>query len=133
MIILELIRLEETTDSGTLGVLKINKSVFCYTLEPADVLNETNISSIPAQQYQVVWHQSPKYGWVYKVDKVPHRTDVLIHTGNVATETRGCILLGQGIITGPHLRLTNSRVAYNAFIDTVGQGQTMHLTIREVY
>ncbi len=81
--ILELIRLEETM-AGTFGVLKINKEVFCVTLEPPDRLNKKNKSCIPAQQYICNQVSSIKHGTTYQVMNVPGRTDVLFHAGNIA-------------------------------------------------
>lgn len=50
MVIAELIRLEESK-YGTFAVLKLNKGIFCFSIEPPDNQNISNISSIPAQQY----------------------------------------------------------------------------------
>lgn len=132
MKILELIRLEES-GSGTIGVLKINKRVFCYTLEPPDNENTANISSIPAQQYTVVPYSSTKYHKVYHVLAVPGRTAVLLHPGNTVHHTAGCILLGAtiGKLKGDRAVL-NSGATFDKFRELCGQDDH-HLTIKEVY
>ena len=132
--VVELTRLEEHSSFGTFGVLKINKSVFCVTLEPPDLLNEVNISSIPAQQYICRKYRSPKYGETFKIIGVPSRTDVLFHSGNVAEHTKGCILLGQyfGKLKGDRAVL-NSGKTFAQFMKIMGEIPFFHLTIKEVF
>ena len=132
--ILELIRLEENELFGTFGVLKINKQVFCVTLEPSDKLNAPCVSSIPAQQYKCVKIHSPKYGITYEVTKVPNRSNILFHPGNVIAHTQGCILLAQHYGKLNHNRaILNSGVTFQNFLKTLKDHDEVHLTIKEVY
>lgn len=135
--IIELIRLEEDGQFGTFGVLKINKKVFCVTLEPPDKENAQNISSIPAQQYVCRKYSSNRYPNTYQVTNVPGRTSVLFHAGNKAEDTAGCILLGQhfGLLAGdePKRAILNSGATFKKFIEILSQVNAFHLTIREVY
>ena len=126
-------RLEET-ELGTLGVLKIDKEVFCCTLEPADRENEVNRSSIPAQQYLCESLISPKYGSTFEVKHVPGRTYILFHSGNVSNHTAGCILLGEkfGKLRG-NLAVLNSGATMERFKEELYDEGQVHLTIREVY
>ena len=132
--IIELIRLEEHSSFGTFGILKINKSVFCVTLEPSDRENVKNTSSIPAQQYICCKHLSPKYGKTFKVMEVPGRSNVLFHSGNLAKHTRGCILLAQyfGKLKGNRAVL-NSGNTFDQFMGIMKDISFFNLTIREVY
>lgn len=132
MKILELIRLEET-EQGTIGILKINKVVFCFTLEPPDLENRVNQSSIPAQQYLVKPYSSPKYPDVYEITNVPDRTYVLFHSGNVVNNTAGCILLGESVgkLQGDRAIL-NSGKTFDKFRNIL-RNENHHLTISEVY
>lgn len=132
--ILELIRLEEDFPRGTFGVLKINKEVFCVTLEPPDQENERNISSIPAQQYECQRIVSPRYGETFQVMNVPGRDHVLFHAGNVVDHTQGCIILAQyfGKLKGDRAVL-NSGATFQLFIDRLQNYNFAHLTVREVY
>ena len=134
MKILELIRLEET-EAGTIGVLKIDKLVFCYTLEPKDMENQANISSIPAQQYLCKRVESPSHGDVFEVTGVPGRAHILFHSGNTIRDTAGCILLGDkiGFLDGKARGILQSRSAFYSFMDILNREQTLHLTISEVY
>ncbi len=132
--VLELIRLEENHDYGTFGVLKIDKKVFCVTLEPSDQLNAPFISSIPAQQYTCKRVTSKKYGVTWKVEFVPNRIGILFHSGNVVGDTEGCILLAQhfGKLQGDRAVL-NSGVTFNNFMIVTKDRVKLSLTIREVY
>jgi hypothetical protein len=131
--VLELIRLEET-DAGTLGVLKVNKEVFCATLEPGDFENAENRSSIPAQQYLCRRVRSPRFGKTFQVVGVPGRSDILFHAGNTADDTAGCILLGEhfGKLSG-HRAVLNSGKTFVQFVGMLEGNPYLHLTIREVY
>jgi len=132
MKILELIRLEET-GQGTIGVLKINKIVFCFTLEPPDNENLSNVSNIPAQQYNVSPYSSIKYPDVYIVDDVPNRSKILFHSGNIVDHTAGCILLGEslGKLQG-NRAILNSGKTFDKF-KAILQNEGHHLTVSEVY
>jgi len=133
MKILELIRLEEG-EEGTFGILKIDKQVFCMTLEPQDRENKPNVSSIPAQQYLCKRWDSPKHGHAWIVDNVPDRVGILFHAGNVADDTEGCILLGESIdkLRGTRA-VKNSGNTFRRFMtETLGQ-EVLHLTIKEDY
>lgn len=131
--IVELVRLEEHTD-GTFGVLKINKSVFCVTLEPPDRCNQPNRSCIPAQQYSCRRIQSARYGSTFQVTNVPGRSQILFHAGNIAENTEGCILLGQffGKLKADRAVL-NSGATFKAFLALMVNEHEFHLTVSEAY
>ena len=133
MVIAELIRLEESK-FGTFGVLKLNKDIFCLTIEPPDNENISNISSIPAQQYICEQIISPKYGETFQVIDVPERTHVLFHAGNIVEHTKGCIILGEtvGKLRGKRA-LLNSGATFRRFMILLKEENKFHLTIREVY
>lgn len=133
MMILELLRLEETRQ-GTIGVLKINKEVFCYTLEPSDRLNQRNRSSIPAQQYVCHQYRSARHGETWEVTDVPGRDYILFHAGNIVAHTEGCILLGNNVgkLRGERAVL-NSGNTFALFMEVTRQKQVLHLTINEHY
>ena len=129
--VLELIRLEEA-ESGTLGILKIQKQIAMFTLEPQDLLNKTSVSSIPAQQYICKRYLSPTYGETFKVTNVPDRSDILFHWGNWANDTEGCILVGTSIMT-ENRGVSNSKKAFQRFMEILKDYDEAHLTIKEVY
>lgn len=117
MNIVELIRLE-TSDSGTFGVLKVDKRIFCLTLEPPEKQNWVNTSCIPCGQYVCSRHVSPAHGECYSVDDVPGRTHILFHAGNNVHQTSGCILVGErvGSLRGQRSVL-NSRLTLNRLLE----------------
>lgn len=129
--ILEIIRLEEGP-YGTFGILRVQKRIKLFTLEPNDWENMTNISSIPAQQYLCKRHMSPRFGETFLVQDVPGRDDVLFHWGNWKTNTEGCILLGTGVLTDK-TGISNSKKAFREFMEMFSDYNTLHLTILEVY
>ena len=119
---LDLHRLETGID-GTFGVLIFGEQIL-WIAEPPDRQNFIGKSCINAGQYICQWQRSPKYGWCYEVARVPDRTRILIHAGNLAgdtdcgrhTHTRGCLLPGLkiGEITSRGRRqraVLNSRAA----------------------
>ncbi|MEE9118546.1 MAG: DUF5675 family protein [Calditrichia bacterium] len=134
MEIVEIIRLEENWDQGTFGVLKINKEVFCCTLEPPDRLNAQNISSIPAQQYICERYRSLKYGETFQVTNVPGRLGILIHAGNVVGHTKGCIILGQYFgKLGANRAVLNSGNTFREFMELMNGTDRFHLTIHQMW
>jgi hypothetical protein len=134
MLIAEIIRLEETFSFGTFGILKLDKGVFCCTLEPPDKENQANISSIPAQQYICEKINSPRYGSTFQIMNIPGRSNVLFHAGNIVDHTKGCIILGQffGKLKGQRAVL-NSGNTFKTFMQLLASENEFHLTIKEVY
>jgi hypothetical protein len=129
--ILEIIRLEEGT-YGTFGILKVQKRVTMFTLEPNDQENRTNASSIPAQQYICKARTSPRFGDTFEIENVPGRSNIIFHWGNWEKDTDGCILLGRGLLKN-RTGIAKSRVAHRAFMELLRGYITLNLTIKEVY
>jgi len=130
----ELLRREENFKYGTFGALSINKQVFCVTLEPPDIENAKNISSIPDQQYICERFNSPTYGETFIIKNVPDRDYVLFHPGNVKKHTKACIILGQywGKL-GKDRAVLNSGSTFRQFMLLMAPYDSFHLTITEVY
>ena len=138
---IEIIRLEENHRYGTFGILKINKEIFCCTLEPRDEENQSNISSIPVQQY--ICELKPTnlssiknlgITSTYEVMNVSGRSAIKFHPGNTDSNTQGCILLGEkfGLLKGDRAVL-NSGNTFLRFIAILSDFERFHLTIKEVY
>ena len=140
-IVIELTRLEENFEFGTFGIWRINKEVFCVTLEPRDEENETEISSIPAQQYELqrvktnlaVVH---KYGYdnTFEIMNVPNRTKCMVHPGCLVKNTFGCVLLAEqyGKLQG-NRAILNSGKTFKKFMQIMEGIDTALLTITEHY
>lgn len=129
----EIIRLEENFKFGTFGALKINKELFCLTLEPPDLLNQKNISSIPAQQYECHLHDSPKFGETFIIENVPFRDLVLFHKGNWVTNTEGCVIVGSSIMKLQNevtqRGIGNSGDTFKKFMEVLSPYEKFKLTI----
>lgn len=113
----------ESTDDGTFGHFVIDDlNLVSGELPWRD--NQHRISCIPAGTYQCTWHNSPSKGWVYMVNDVPNRNDILIHVANfcgdtfkgLKTDLLGCIGLGHGFgyMEGQKV-IEDSRAAIAAF------------------
>lgn len=90
----------------TVGRLYVDGKLFCNTLE--DVVRrlpeEKKIpgkTAIPAGNYRVIFNWSPKFGRnLPRLLNVPYFEGILIHPGNTAEDSAGCILVGKNTSTG---------------------------------
>lgn len=105
--------------SYTIGRLYVDGAYLCDTLE--DTVRPRGVkvyarTAIPAGEYRVRMDvRSPRFGKrsqyrkyggrLPRLEGVPGFEGILIHPGNTAEDTAGCILVGENTIPG---RLTNS-------------------------
>lgn len=113
MMLLKLHR-TQSTPQNTLGVLLVPSLRPLVTLELPWKDNLRNVSCVPRGTYELVLHESPKFGRVFLLKNVPSRDNILIHPGNTVRDTEGCILLGLkfGHILGDEA-VVSSRQAVN--------------------
>lgn len=85
-----------------LGDLWCGPEWLCNILEPYDWPHGYNVErvdwgrAIPEGEYPIlVNYPSSKFGLVPLIDRVPGRTGILMHPGNTASDTRGCLLPGR--------------------------------------
>ena len=110
-------------DTYTIGKLYIDGSYFCDTLEDkVRDLNKDGVfdngevkikgkTAIPYGTYEVVWSYSPRFGkFTPRLLNVNSFDGVLIHSGNTAEDTEGCIIVGQNKEVG---KVLNSRETVN--------------------
>lgn len=96
----------------TVGRLFVDGKLYCNTLEDVvrDLDKEAKVpgkTAIPAGTYKVIFNWSPKFGRnLPRLLNVPHFDGILIHPGNTADDSAGCILVGKNTEVG---RLTESR------------------------
>lgn len=96
----------------TVGRLFVDGKFFCNTLEDTvrDLSNEKKVygkTAIPYGEYKVAYNWSPKFGRnLPRLLNVPAFEGILIHPGNTADDSAGCILVGRNTEVG---RLTESR------------------------
>ena len=136
--VIKLLRVEENFDFGTFGVWLISTRAFCVCLEPPDIENSRNISSIPAQQYECERYSSDKYPDTFQVMNVPNRDKVLIHAGNLKKHTEGCIMLAQHfgkleVATQEERAVLNSGNTFKSFMNLMEGVKKFNLTIVEHY
>jgi len=79
----------------TFGVLSIKGLPLCVTIERPWLDNTVGKSCIPAGKYRVARTDSHHFGSTWQVKDVPGRSHILIHKGNTANDTEGCIIVGQ--------------------------------------
>lgn len=104
----------------TVGRLYIDGELFCNTLEDkvADVNRNGEFdgserkvpgkTAIPYGTYKIFYGWSPRFGRnLPRLLNVTAFDGILIHPGNTAKDTAGCILVGLNTATG---RLTQSRL-----------------------
>ena len=103
----------------------------CASLQLGWKNNQRRISHIPEGVYDVVRHQSPKFGDCFLIKDVKDRDHVLFHTGNFYRDTLGCILVGEykgTDIDGDGLKdIVNSKQTFNKFKEICGDGFTLQL------
>lgn len=97
---------DKLTPESTEGTLSVDGEQECFTLE-LPVKDGLPGSAIPPGKYLIVLAGSPKFlasqdMWVKQfastiphVIGIPKRSNILIHWGNAAADTEGCILIGQ--------------------------------------
>lgn len=148
---LKRIALKETY---TIGKLYINGVYQCDTLEDKvrdynkdgdlNDLNEQKVygeTAIPYGKYEVTLKvQSPKYsklatyswcnGYLPRLLNVPHFDGILIHSGNVAEHSHGCLLVGENKVKG---KVINSMVTLKRIYPQLKQasdrGERIWITI----
>lgn len=111
-------------DTYTIGKLYVNGTYFCDTIE--DKVRDLNkdgdlndvgegkipsLTAIPYGKYEVTLKvKSPKFslksaynwcnGYLPRLISVPHFEGILIHAGNTAKDSAGCIIVGENKIKG---------------------------------
>lgn len=118
----------------TIGLLYIDGVFFCNTLEDKDrgltqLMSEAVIhrkkvygeTAIPTGNYKVTlkvlspkystidWYRKLNGGFMPRVMDVPGFDGILIHPGNTAEHTNGCLLVGKNTVKGG---LTESRATF---------------------
>jgi len=133
----------------TLGVLMLG-DWHCQTLErpwiPDSAGNpggHPETSCVPCGTYRLLRHDTPHHPrtWclvnhelgVYAGPTHGMRDSILIHTGNVATDVLGCILVGLGRRwTGEEWMITSSREAFRQLAEILPWTDENSLEIRNV-
>ena len=118
--------------SYTIGRLYVNGRYHCDTLEPCDrgldqslplsvnkAKKKKGVTAIPVGRYRLTlavksqrFSQKKQYaacnGYLPRLINVPAFDGVLIHIGNTASDTEGCILVGKNTQVGKVLESTQT-------------------------
>lgn len=100
----------------TIGRLYVDGKYFCDTIEDKvrDLKKEAKVkgqTAIPYGTYEVTWSYSPRFKkFTPRLQNVPQFEGVLIHSGNTAADTEGCIIVGENKVVG---KVINSRATVN--------------------
>lgn len=106
-------------ESYTIGSLSIDGKKFCDTLEvKVRDLNKNGVfdgdekkvyaeTAIPYGTYDIVVDYSPKFKReLPRLQNVKHFEGILIHRGNTAEDSAGCILVGENKVKGKVINST---------------------------
>lgn len=93
---------EGSSPWGTFGLLRVGEWQ-CVTVEPRWAGNARGKSCIPAGTYRLGMRESPmverttsgRFSRGWEVTDVPGRTWIMVHPGNWARNSDGCILVGR--------------------------------------
>lgn len=115
---------EIISNKATLGTLINPKGLeIAKTLELPFMDNKQGISCIPFGTYQCKKDNTGRYRF-WKILDVPGRKNIEFHNGNFATDTDGCILLGQSwaIMANnktnqPELSVTSSKHTFKRILE----------------
>ena len=144
-------------DTYTIGSLYINGEFFSNTLEDKDrglasdmpleqlkKIKKSGVTAIPTGTYKVnmntvsprfsknTWYvQNCHRGKVPRLEDVPGFSGVLIHVGNTAADTDGCILIGKNDVKG---KVTKSKdyflKLYNTLYEAFKNNEEITITIK---
>lgn len=139
------------TDTYTIGKLYIDGVYFSDTIEDKDrglsqemtkeYISKTKIygeTAIPTGTYSVdmstvsqkfkgkSWAK-PYKGKVPRLEDVPGYSGILIHPGNTAKDSLGCILVGENKIKG---QVVNSQNTFHKLMNILGKEQNIIITIQ---
>jgi hypothetical protein len=119
----------------TIGKLYVDGIYYCDTIEDQvrpegeKVWGET---AIPAGRYKIILSHSSRFKKTmpYLVN-VPDFSGIMIHNGNTAEDTHGCILVGENKVKG---KVINSVVTFKHLMSqiegAINSGETVYITIQ---
>lgn len=138
-------------DTYTIGRLYIDGEYFCNTLEDKDrglkqsdspaLIKQKKVygeTAIPTGKYNVrtdivspkyagtPWYKKLNGGKMPRLESVPGFEGILIHPGNTAVDTLGCILVGKNTKVG---QLTSSRDTFATLYRKIQKATTVTIEI----
>ena len=121
-------------DTYTIGKMYIDDEYFCDTLEDRVRVLRTAKDKVPGETaipegtYKVTLEMSPRFKRILpRLHNVPFFDGVLIHRGNTAEDTHGCILVGDNRAKGTVLDSAKTEVA---LMDILKKADTIDITVK---
>ena len=123
-------------DAYTIGDLYVDGVFFCNVLE--DKVRDLNKdgeceekiwgeTAIPYGTYKICMMMSPKFKKVLpRLMNIKGFEGVLIHPGNTALDTHGCLLVGKNNVVG---KVTESVKTFDALMLVIGKEKDLSITI----
>lgn len=118
----------------TIGRLFVDGRYLCDTLE--DCVREPGVkvpgeTAIPAGRYRVIVNVSPKFGReLPRLLDVPGFEGILIHKGNSARDSAGCVLLGENKEKGRVVNSTPYELRLTRLIkEAIQRGEEVWITV----
>lgn len=125
-------------DSYTIGRMSLNGKYFCDTLEdpvrdiaPDGSGKVPGKTAVPEGRYKIFVDESPRFKRLLpRLLAVPHFIGVRIHAGNTASDTEGCILVGENKAKGKVLdsRTYEARLV-SILLNCQREMEPIHITI----
>jgi hypothetical protein len=112
----------------TQGVLLIDGTFFCDTLERPWKDNQRKVSAIPLGTYNIHYAYHEHNGNTYDVLEVPNRDSILIHSANFVNELEGCIAVG----VKSEDAVLHSKDTMMQLVTSLGNTETHSLEIRGI-
>lgn len=137
----DLIRLDRmgSTPWGTFGTLRLPDGTAFPSVEPHWEYNARGKSCIPAGEYLMALRASPivartsgkefHAGW--EIAGVPDRSLIMIHPGNWASDSNGCVLVGRAhtVINGTP-GVSASRAAFKDLMHRLAAREQWRIAVR---
>ena len=100
--------LDERVTLGEL-MLRSDRLTISRTLELPWLQNMKDVSCVRDGTYEWNMFKSSKFGYSFRIEGVPDRSGILIHSGNTVDDISGCILVGEHHLFDDEWQVTNSR------------------------
>lgn len=136
-----------TLPNSTASQMFVDGKLICFVIE--DGMRETKIpgeTRIPGGRYLLAkrthggffqkYRQNHRHDFAIEVLNVPNFKDILIHIGNTALDTRGCLLVNSGIMIGNKgeysgIESTTAYLSFYAMIRTAfNRGEDVYLDVQ---
>lgn len=132
-----ILRLERQifTPYCTIGTLYEDSKEICKTLENPWYNNVSNISCIPGGRYEVERDTKGIHQY-FAIKNVPARTNIEIHIGNLAKDTKGCILCGSKLAIfakESQLGIVQSKNTMEMLKDKYPEGFVLDITMNRTF